>query len=127
MRDTIYIFPEDDVLWRFLSAFAFSILSMTTVAALTFMFSAFADNGVTPIIITMSIIIAFLILSAIDLSLFRAIKPFMFTSYMGSWKEFFTDPMDQAKIVRAGAVLLLHIITFYSIAWYHFTRKDILS
>jgi ABC-2 type transport system permease protein len=75
----------------------------------------------------MSIIIAFLILSAIDLSLFRAIKPFMFTSYMGSWKEFFTDPMDQAKIVRAGAVLLLHIITFYSIAWYHFTRKDILS
>jgi ABC-2 type transport system permease protein len=67
MRDTIYIFPEDDVLWRFLSAFAFSILSMTTVAALTFMFSAFADNGVTPIIITMSIIIAFLILSAIDL------------------------------------------------------------
>jgi ABC-2 type transport system permease protein len=127
MRDTIYIFPEDDVLWRFISAFGFSILSMTTVAALTFMFSTFADNGVTPIIITMSIIIAFLILSAIDLSLFRAIKPFMFTSYMGTWKEFFTDPVDKIKIAKAAGVLFLHIITFYSLAWYHFTRKDILS
>jgi ABC-2 type transport system permease protein len=125
MKDIIYIFNEDDSMWRIMFAFGFSFFSMATVAAITFMFSAFTENPITPIIITMSMIIAFMIVSAIDLSVFRAAKPFMFTTYMGSWREFFSDPVDWHKVRHALMVLVLHIVVCLGITHYYFKRKDI--
>lgn len=125
MTDIIYIFNQDDALWRIIAAFSFSFFSMAAVASLTFMFSTFSENGITPIVLIMSIIIAFMILSAIDLQLFRTIKPFFFTTYMGAWRNFFSDPVDTAKIIKAILILCLHIAAALGISLYHFNRKDI--
>jgi ABC-2 type transport system permease protein len=125
LTDVIYIFNQDDALWRIVAAFAFSFFSMAAVASLTFMFSTFSENGITPIVLIMSIIIAFMILSAIDLQLFRTIKPFFFTTYMGAWRSFFSDPIDSGKILRAIFLLTLHIVGALSISLYHFNKKDI--
>jgi ABC-2 type transport system permease protein len=127
IKNTIYVFAENDVLWRLVAAFCFGLLAMWCVGALSFMFSAFADNAIGPIILTMTVIISFIIISAIDLSIFRAVKPFMFTNYMGSWKLFFEDPVDYNKLILAASVLILHILGFLGISIYHFNRKDILT
>jgi ABC-2 type transport system permease protein len=127
MKDTLYIFDNSDSLWRILASFAFSFLSMSMVAALAFMLSAMVDSSLGPIIMTMSIIIVFMIVSSIDLSIFRAVKPFMFTTYMGAWREFFSDPIDWEKINKAILALSLHIFIFLGITVWHFKRKDILT
>lgn len=127
VQNTIYIFSQEDVGWRIASAFAFSMLSMTTVAALAFLFSAFADNSIGPIIGTMAVIIALFIFTSIDLSIFRAIKPYLFTNYLGAWRLFFEEPLNSIKIARASLVLSFHILLFFSITAYHFNRKDILT
>jgi ABC-2 type transport system permease protein len=127
MKDTLYIFDSSDSLWRILASFAFSFLSMSMVAALAFMLSAMVDSSLGPIIMTMSIIIVFMIVSSIDLSIFRAVKPFMFTTYMGAWREFFSDPIDWEKINKAILALSLHIFIFLGITVWHFKRKDILT
>lgn len=127
IKNTIYVFAENDVLWRLVAAFCFGLLAMWCVGALAFMFSAFADNAIGPIILTMTVIISFIIISAIDLSLFRAVKPFMFTNYMGSWKLFFEDPVDFNKLILSAGVLIFHILGFLGISIYHFNRKDILT
>ncbi|MBL0047344.1 MAG: ABC transporter permease subunit [Bacteroidetes bacterium] len=127
VQNTIYIFSQEDVGWRIASAFAFSILSMTTVAALAFLFSAFADNSIGPIIGTMAVIIALFIFTSIDLSIFRAIKPYLFTNYLGAWRLFFEEPLNSIKITRASLVLSFHILLFFSITAFHFNRKDILT
>ncbi|MFN9597124.1 MAG: ABC transporter permease [Bacteroidota bacterium] len=127
IRNTIYVFSESDVLWRLLSAFAFGLVAMWCVAALSFMFSAFASNSIGPIILTMTVIISFIVISAIDLSVFRAIKPFLFTTYMGSWKLFFEEPLALFDIWLSTSVLALHIVLFLMVTTYHFNRKDILS
>ena len=127
IRNTIYVFSESDVLWRLLSAFAFGLVAMWCVAALSFMFSAFASNSIGPIILTMTVIISFIVISAIDLSVFRAIKPFLFTTYMGSWKLFFEEPLALYDIWLSTGVLALHIVLFLMVTTYHFNRKDILS
>jgi ABC-2 type transport system permease protein len=127
IKDIIYVFAQDDSLWRIMAAFGFSFLSMTTVAALAFMFSSLVDSSLGPIIMTMSIIIVFMIISSIDLSFFKAIKPFLFTTHMGSWQEFFKDPVDYHKLQSATIVLATHILIFMNITLQNFKRKDILT
>ncbi len=127
IKNTVYIFSADDVLWRLLAAFGFGLVAMWCVASLSFMFSSFADNSIGPIILTMTVIISFIVISAIDLSIFRYVKPFLFTNYLGSWKLFFETPVDYYKIALSAGVLTFHSLLFLGIAVYTMNRKDILT
>ena len=127
IKNTVYIFSADDVLWRLLAAFGFGLIAMWCVASLAFMFSSFADNAIGPIILTMTVIISFIVISAIDLSLFRYVKPFLFTNYMGSWKLFFETPVDYFKVGLSAGVLVFHSILFLIISIINMNRKDILT
>ncbi|HZW38939.1 MAG TPA: ABC transporter permease subunit [Ignavibacteriaceae bacterium] len=123
----IVIFERADVLWRFLAAFGFAALSMSLVASLAFLLSSLVENSIGPIITTMAIIIAFIIISAIDIDIFRAIKPYLFTNYMMSWRSFFDSPMDTSDILKSLAVILGHILGFFGLSYWFFRRKDILT
>jgi len=128
----------DDVFWRYLCAFALAFLALGTVAALSFMLSVFAENSLGPIVITMSVIIVFTIISTMDMPLFQKINPFLFTSYMTAWKGFFNTASNDGSgmtgtifslsaILKAAGILVGHIIAFVGIAMYAFKRKDIVS
>ena len=80
---------SDDVFWRYAGAFCFAALAMTTVAALGFLLSLFAENSIGPIVATMSVIIVSTLLSTMNIPLFNLIKPYLFTTHMITWKEFF--------------------------------------
>jgi len=127
IKNTVYVFASEDVLWRLLSAFAFGLVAMWCVASLSFMFSSFADNSIGPIILTMTVIISFIVISAIDLSLFRYVKPYLFTNYLGSWKLFFETPVDYARIAISTGVLIFHSIVFLVVSLFNMNRKDILT
>jgi ABC-2 type transport system permease protein len=124
---SIIIFPKYDILWRFLSGYSFASLSMMVVASLAFLFSSLVENAIGPIVSTMAIIIAFIIISAIDIDLFQKIRPYLFTTYMSSWRLFFDDPIDTSKILESVLILTGHIIVFFSAAVYIFHKKDILT
>ncbi len=125
--DEIFIFRSSDVLWRYVAAFGFAAVAMITVSALSFFLSIFAENSIGPIMSTMSIVIVCTILTTMDLPLFTAIKPFLFTSHMLGWKGFFYNPVDYAGILRSVAYLLFHIFTFVGLSIFIFNRKDVLS
>ncbi len=127
LKGTLNIFPSEDALWRFALAYAYGILSMTVVASLSFMLSAFAENSIGPIIGTVAIIVGITILSTIGFTLLRPILPFLFTTYLPSWQLFFDYELDIAKITRAVIVDLAYIVLFLSVAFYYFRKKDILS
>ncbi len=131
--------PVGDVFWRYVGAFGFALLSMLTVAALGFFLSNFAENSIGPIVATMSVIIFFTILSTMSIPLFQKIQPFLFTTYMVNWKEFF-DPKVNAdnaviigslqrpdRIIQSALILALHIVGFVGATMVLFKRKDILS
>jgi len=124
---SVIIFPKYDILWRFLLGYSFASLSMMVVAALAFLLSSLVENAIGPIVSTMAIIIVFIIISAIDIDIFQKIKPFLFTTYMSSWRLFFDDPMDVSKIIESSLVLVGHIVAFFGITVYIFHKKDILT
>lgn len=131
--------PGEDVFWRYLAAFAFAAIAMTTVAALSFLLSIFAENSIGPIVAAMSIIIVCTILTTMDLPLFLSMKPFLFTSHMLGWKGFFDiqatatnsaipgSIQNLPAILRSAAILIVHIILFVGAGVLIFRRKDVLS
>ncbi len=90
---------KSDTLWRYVAAFGFAALAMVTVASLAFFLSLFAENSIGPIMACMSIIIVFTILNTLNLPIFNAVKPFLFTSHMLGWKGFF-DVQVNSKMNR---------------------------
>ena len=127
IKDVIIIFAQNDILWRFMFAYAFAALSMSVVMALGFLFSSLVENAIGPIVTTMTVIIIFTIFSAINIDFFRTIKPYLFTNYMSTWRLIFDDPIDYNEIIKNCLVLTGHIIGFFGIALFIFKRKDILT
>lgn len=135
----VVLLRKDDIFWRYVWAFGFAALAMTTVASLGFLFSLFAENSIGPIVATMSVIIFFTILSTISIPLFNTIKPFLFTTHMIGWKEFFDIKVNEnneaivgtiqnpQKIINSALVLVIHIIGFVGASIWVFKRKDVLS
>lgn len=127
IKDIVYIFAEDDVLWRFILSYGYAVLSMTTVLALSYLFSSLVENAIGPIVATMAVIIVFLIISAFQLEILQNVKPFLFTYHMSRWREFMSDPVDYWKVINSGLVLFVHIIGLTGITYYLFKKKDILT
>lgn len=125
--DGLVILDSGDVLWRYCAAFGFAALAMTTVAALAFFFSLFAENAVGPIIATMSVIIVCTILTTMNIPLFQSIKPWLFTNHMLNWKGFFERPIDGPEIARSAMLLLAHIVVLVGGTLLLARKKDILS
>jgi ABC-2 type transport system permease protein len=125
--DMIVILDSSDVLWRYAAAFGFAALAMTTVAALAFFCSVFAENAVGPIIATMSVIIVCTILTTMDIPLFQSLKPWLFTNQMLNWKGFFERPVDGPEIARSATILLAHIVALVGATLLIARKKDILS
>jgi len=127
IKDAIIIFAQNDILWRFIFAYASAALSMSVVLALGFLFSSLVENAIGPIVSTMTVIIIFTIFSAINIDFFRTVKPYLFTNYMSTWRLVFDDPIDYNEIIKNCLILAGHIIGFFGITLFIFKRKDILS
>ena len=141
IQKTTYVvqIAEDDVFWRYIGAFGFALLSMLTVTALGFFLSIFAENSIGPIVTTMSIIIICTILSTMTIPLFQKIQPYLFTTHMINWKEFFDEKVDAQNVVIKGSiqnpqrlidsalVLVLHIVGLVAASIYVFKKRDVLT
>jgi ABC-2 type transport system permease protein len=126
-RSSLSIFPESEVLPRFLMAFGFSFLGMMVVASLAFLLSTVTNNAIGPIIGTMAIVIGFTIITNLDLEAFHVIRKFLFTTYISSWVLFFDYILDWPKIGLSIMICLIHILVFFLSALWIFNRKDILT
>lgn len=126
-KGVIIIFEKVDIIWRFFLAYGFAALGMSVVCSLAFLFSSLVENAIGPIISTMSVIIVFVIISAIDIEAFRSIKPFLFTNYILKWRDFFDTPLHLDKIIESVGILLGHIALFFTASAIIFKKKDILS
>jgi len=137
--DYIVLIKQDDVFWRYCCAFGFAFVALITVAAVGFFLSAFAENSIGPIVATMSIIILFTVLGTLNLPVFQTINPYLFTTHMVIWKEFFDEKVnanneaiagsiqDMPQIIHSLIILSIYIIVLVGATIFVMRKKDILS
>lgn len=123
----IVVIAKAEAPWRLAAAFGLSVWSMWCVTSLAFMFSSLVENALGPVIGSMAVIIVLLIISTIPVSLFTAVRPWLFTTYFSVWQQVMEVPVDRTKIAMSAAVLGAYTLAFLGISWYVFVRKDILS
>ncbi len=123
----IVFIPEAEIPVRILVAFLAAIWSMTTVASIAFLLSTLVENSVGPIIGTMAVVIVFLVIGNFPFDFFRSVRPYLFTTYMVFWQRFLDDPIPWQEIVRSAAILGLHSLGLFFIAFGAYARKDIHS
>ena len=125
--DAFVMILQDDIMWRYGAAFLFAVLAMTTIAALSILLSAFADNAIGPVISTMGVVVVLTIMSNLELPIFNVIKPYLFTTHIIGWKGFFDDPVPYAAITRSVVILVLYTVGFLGTTVLYFNKKDIKS
>jgi ABC-2 type transport system permease protein len=125
--DTLTIIPADDINWRYGYAFLIAFLSLSLIASLANMLSCIMDNSITPIVTVMAIVIIFTIIGTFEAPIFDAIRPYLFTTHMISWRSMFEDPLPWADIRQSCLILLGHIAVFLGVSLFYFNRKDIVS
>ncbi len=131
---------QDDILWRYVAAFAYAAVALTVIAALAILLSIFAENSIGPIIATTCIVIVCTIVSNISVPIIENnVKPYLFTSYLVGWKGFFyiatTDEGQPIKgsledwpaIRNSLFILFGHIAVLLGASLYFFRKKDIMS
>lgn len=126
-RFGVVIIPENEIYGRMLLAFLAAVWSMTVVTSLAFLFSTLAENSIGPIIGTMAVVVIFFVLENFPLDFFQDLRPFLFTTYMNFWHRFLDDPISWQEITRSAAILGLHNMGLFLIAFIVYQRKDIKS
>jgi ABC-2 type transport system permease protein len=123
----IVFIPEAEIPMRMLLAFTAAIWSMAVVASIAFLFSTLAENSIGPIIGTMAVVVVFFVLGNFPFDFFRAVHPYLFTTHMNIWQRFLDDPVPWQEIAKSAAILGLHNVALFLIAFVVYRRKDIKS
>ena len=123
----IVILPESNLIMNFLFAYSLAIWSMFVVASLAFFVSSLVENAIGPIIITMTIIAIFYVITFLPVESIEGIKPWLFTTHMNVWQMALRNPIEWDEIVNSMAVLGAYSLFFWGTTLLIFKRKDILS
>ncbi len=121
------ILPESDLAIHFLFAYMLAIWSMFVVASLAFLISSLVENAIGPIIITMTIIAIFYIITFLPVESVENIKPWLFTTHMNVWQQALHEPFDWQSIMHSFGILTMYIVGFWGMTLFIFRRKDILT
>jgi ABC-2 type transport system permease protein len=123
----ILVLLESQAWLRFALAYMLAIWAMWTVASLAFFLSTLAENSLGPVIGTMAIVIACLIISKTPFQFFKEIRPFLFTTYVDGWLKAFQEPIPWNEMITSSVVLAIYLLGFFVLSLAVFNRKDILS
>jgi ABC-2 type transport system permease protein len=123
----ILILPWDIALARFGLAYLFAFLTMFSVTALTFLFSAMVINAIGPIAGAIAVLIVCLALTALNIDAFQWFQQHLFTSHFDLWTIAFFDPIPWGKALESLIHLGGYTIVFALLGFVLFRRKDILT
>lgn len=108
-------------------AYGCSMVAMTTVASLAFLFGTFVENPIGPIVGSMAVIVVLLAISSLPFDVFDPIRPWLFTSHFDVWQLALEDPVPWPLLAKSLGALTAWTAAFVGAALAIFLRKDVLS
>jgi ABC-2 type transport system permease protein len=102
----LQIIPEADLLWRFLAAFAYAFLAMSSVAIFSVSVSFFTRKSLVAILITLGVIVISTLLQTLASSLFMGWEFFLITYHFAQWQLFFYSDIDWVTLLNSAFWLI---------------------
>jgi len=102
----IQIIPEADLLWRFVAAFGYAFLAMSTFAIFSVTISFFTRKSLVAILITLGVIVISTLLQTLASSLFMGWEFFLITYHFAQWQLFFYSDIDWFSLLNSAFWLI---------------------
>ena len=102
----LQIIPETDLLWRFVAAFGYAFLAMSTFAILSVTVSFFTRKSLVAILITLGVIVISTLLQTLAASLFVGWEFFLITYHFTQWQLFFYSEIDWISLLNSAFWLI---------------------
>ncbi len=102
----LQIITESDLLWRFLAAFGYAFLAMSTFAIFSVAVSFFTRKSLVAILITLGVIIISTLLQTLASSLFIGWEFFLLTYHFAQWQLFFYSDIGWVAILNSAIWLI---------------------
>jgi len=97
----LQIILEKDLLWRFLLAFGYAFLAMSTFAIFSVTVSFFTRKSLVAILITLGVIVISTLLQTLAASLFMGWEFFLITYHFSQWQMFFYSEIDWISLLNS--------------------------
>jgi ABC-2 type transport system permease protein len=126
MRSTIADeIAQGPALVRLVAVAGYIAMSLLTVAALAFLLSVSTD---APLGAVGGAVVLQILSSILDqIEALGSIRNYLPTHYSDAWIGLLSTPVQLDSVVRGGISALVYAVLFFGLAFWRFTRKDILS
>ena len=94
----LQIILESDLLWRFIAAFGYAFLAMSTFAIFSVTVSFFTRKSLVAILITLGVIVISTLLQTLASSLFMGWEFFLITYHFSQWQLLFYTEIDWVSL-----------------------------
>lgn len=102
----LQIILEKDLLWRFLLAFGYAFLAMSTFAIFSVAVSFFTRKSLVAILITLGVVIISTLLQTLAASLFMGWEFFLITYHFSQWQLFFYSEINWISLLNSISWLI---------------------
>ena len=121
----IHILEEQDLWWRFLSAFGFAVVGMSSFAILSVTISFFTRKSLVTILITLGLLVISTLLQTLSSSLFTGWNSFLITYHLTQWQLFFYTNIDRTAILHSILWLVSFSVICIVVSLVRFNRMRI--
>lgn len=122
--DGIWVLTEKTAVIRLLASYLLVALGMLAVGSISFMISAFLSNSNGAVFGAMGFFVISSIIGQIEY--FKVLKPYLLTTYIDSWQNFFGRTLNTGDIIKSAAAILIYAIASFIIGIVIFERRDVL-
>ena len=107
------------------ASYAFVFVGLMCVVSLAVLFSTFTNSSLTAVAAALGLVIVMLVLG--NIPQFAFLQPYLFPAKFNAWTNFLSSPVEWGPVIKAFINFAVWIVGTTGLAYWRFSRKDILS
>ena len=122
MADTHQRLTQGEALFSFFCAWLAAALAMSVPLSMSFLLSTWLKNPINVVATSSAVYLVLLVVS--EIHFFRDLRPYLFTTHMGFWRELFRQQIPWRLVVTDGSKLLAFGLGFLACAHWRFRTRE---
>jgi ABC-2 type transport system permease protein len=121
----LWILPEKMAVLRLAAAYGLVAVGMLAVGSIAFAISTFLSNSNGAIAGAIGVLFGSAIIG--ELGYFASLKPYLLTTHLAAWPQFFIGSMDSVLFAKSAGVMLVYAVVSLIVGLIVFQRRDVLT
>ena len=122
LTDTPQFLTQKQTLLAFLLAWPAASVALMAPLTMSFLLSVYMRNPINVVAASVAVYLVLYVTS--EVHFFDDLRPYLFTSYIGYWRNLFRNPIDWTMLLRDGAKLFSFTFAFIALAYHRFRVRE---